>query len=90
MGSKNTAATRLTTKGQVVIPKSIRGTLGWRAGTRLRVTSDGNVVTLRAAQRSAGAMWLSEMAGCVHNGDPVGDLEAEHLREVQADARRRT
>jgi AbrB family looped-hinge helix DNA binding protein len=89
MRSRSTAATRLTTKGQVVIPKSIRGALGWRSGTRLRVDADGDVVTLRPVHKSSAATWLSEVAGCVRTGDPVGDLEAEHRREVLADARRR-
>jgi AbrB family looped-hinge helix DNA binding protein len=87
--AKTYAATRLTTKGQVVIPKTIRSALGWRAGTRLRVEADGSMVKLVLARPGNAASWLKEVAGCVREGDPVADLEAEHRREVEADANRR-
>jgi AbrB family looped-hinge helix DNA binding protein len=82
--------TRLTTKGQVVIPKAMRGKLGWRPGTRLRGESDGERVTLHPVRGSSVAAWLAEITGSLTTGDPVSDLEAEHRAEVERDARRRT
>ncbi|MBI4705023.1 MAG: AbrB/MazE/SpoVT family DNA-binding domain-containing protein [Deltaproteobacteria bacterium] len=83
------SATRLTTKGQIVIPKPVRARLGWKPGLRLAVQSDGEVVTLRPLAGSAARTWLAAVVGCVPDGDPVSDLEAEHRREVEADAHRR-
>jgi AbrB family looped-hinge helix DNA binding protein len=81
------AATRLTSKGQVVIPKPVRERLGWRSGVRLRVET-----------RPAGGVTLSPAAdddpieaafGLLAEGDPLAALEAEHRAEVEADERRR-
>ena len=82
--------TRLTTKGQVVIPKAIRGKLRWRPGTRLRVVTDVERVTLDPIHGSSVAAWLDEIGGSLTRGDPLSDLEAEHHAEVERDARRRT
>ena len=90
MKARGTGATRVTTKGQVVIPKEIRSHLGWHPGTRLRVETQDQSVTLRAAGRATARAWLEDIAGCVAKGDPLGDLEAEHLQELKADARRRS
>ena len=81
--------TRLTTKGQVVIPKAIRGRLRWKAGTRLRVETDGEGVTLHPIVGSSVTAWLDEISGSLAQGDPISDLEAEHRAEVERDARRR-
>ena len=64
-------STKLTSKGQVVIPKPVRDRLRWRTGTRLEVEAlaDG---TLRLAPAV---------------DDPIADLEAEHRAEVDRDAR---
>lgn len=80
------AATRLTSKGQVVIPKAIRARRRWGAGTRLEVEElpDG------AIRLSAGTEDPIENAfGCVTEGDALAALEAEHRAEVRADERRR-
>ncbi|MBI5479909.1 MAG: AbrB/MazE/SpoVT family DNA-binding domain-containing protein [Deltaproteobacteria bacterium] len=43
--------TRLTSKGQVVIPKKVRERLRWRPGTRLQVHAlPGGAVELRQAE----------------------------------------
>jgi AbrB family looped-hinge helix DNA binding protein len=89
MTTRSAATTRLTTKGQVVIPKAVQSAVGWRSGTRLRIEAEGDVVTLRPVNASAAEGWLADVAGCVKRGDPVGDLEAEHREEVERDARRR-
>ena len=90
MKNRNTAATRLTTKGQVVIPKTIRNSLGWKPGTALRVDVDGGAVTLRPVTRGTAQAWLEAVAGCVEQGDPIADLEAEHRAEIERDALRRS
>lgn len=83
------STTRLTTKGQVVIPKAIRGRVRWRPGTRLRVETDGERVTLAPIRGSSIVAWLDEISGSLDHGDPISDLEAEHRAEVERDARRR-
>ena len=39
--------TRLSTKGQLIIPKDIRERHGWRAGTELAVEEAGDGVVIR-------------------------------------------
>ena len=41
------AYTRMSDKGQVVVPKAIRDTKGWPAGTDLEVIDAGDGVLLR-------------------------------------------
>jgi AbrB family looped-hinge helix DNA binding protein len=82
------AATRLTSKGQVVIPKPVREQLRWASGTRLAVEilGDGSVrLTPVAAEDSIDALF-----GCLQDlpEDPVAALEAEHRAEIEADERR--
>lgn len=80
------SATKLTSKGQVVIPKVVRERLRWHTGTRLEVEAlaDGGLRLSPARQDP-----IDQLAGCLHHGDPIADLEAEHRAEVKADERRR-
>lgn len=84
--------TRLTSKGQVVIPKAVRDRLRWKPGTRLDVepTDDGAVV-LRAGSAGPGRLdaLIEELSGCLreYGGDPIADLEADHRAEIEADER---
>ncbi len=78
------AATKLTSKGQVVIPKLVRERLRWRPGTRLEVEDlPGRAIRLVAAEDDA----IERAFGCLTEGDALSDLEAEHRAEVEADAR---
>jgi AbrB family looped-hinge helix DNA binding protein len=86
------ATTKLTTKGQVVIPKRIRDRLRWMPGMRLevKVLSDGGISLKR--YRRGGTLKealeiIDQLSGCITSGDPVGELEAEHRAEVEADER---
>jgi AbrB family looped-hinge helix DNA binding protein len=45
-------STKVTTKGQVTIPKHIRDRRGIAAGTRLEVTERGDDIVLRKAERA--------------------------------------
>lgn len=81
------SATRLTSKGQVVIPKPVREQLRWMSGTPLavEVLSDGAVrLTPLVAEDSIDILY-----GCLKDltGNPVADLEAEHRAEIEADDR---
>jgi AbrB family looped-hinge helix DNA binding protein len=47
---KQPATTRMTSKGQVVIPSSIRKSLGLEAGTQFVVVGEGDAVVLKSIQ----------------------------------------
>jgi AbrB family looped-hinge helix DNA binding protein len=58
--------TRLSTKGQIVLPKNIRTSRAWGPGTEFTVEETGGGILLRPAGRfpSAG---LEEVAGCLRS-----------------------
>jgi AbrB family looped-hinge helix DNA binding protein len=56
--------TRLSTKGQVVLPKNLRASRAWGPGTEFTVEEAGDGVLLRPASRFPGAS-LDEVAGCL-------------------------
>ena len=80
--------TRLTSKGQVVIPKPVREQLRWESGTHLAVeiTSDGAVRLVPFEAEDS----IDILYGCLKDLplDPLADLEAEHQAEIEADERR--
>ena len=47
MEMKTVATTRMSSKGQVVIPEEIRNALGLKAGTKFVVMGEGDVVVLK-------------------------------------------
>ncbi len=63
--------TRLSAKGQVVLPKRVRDDLGWKPGTEFIVVRSGEGVTL-TPMRAAGAGSIKDLAGALrHRGKPV-------------------
>lgn len=60
-----TETTRVSAKGQVVIPKPIRDAQGWHAGVELVVeqTEDGVLLRPRASSRAQAAAGLLGCAG---------------------------
>lgn len=81
----------VTSKGQVVIPKSVRQQLRWTSGTQLEVEiMGGGAVRLRplAAEHPAENP-IDALYGCLKDlaRDPLADLEAEHRAEIEADER---
>ena len=56
--------TRLSTKGQIVLPKSIRASHAWGPGTELTVEDTGDGILLRRASRCAKTS-LDEVVGCL-------------------------
>ena len=45
------ATTRLSTKGQVVLPSGIRDDLNWKAGKELEIERNGDTVVLKPKSR---------------------------------------
>lgn len=81
------SATRLTSKGQVVIPKRAREQLRWSSGTQLAVEGVGEgAVRLTQVEPNDP---IDSLYGCLKGlaGDPLADLETEHQAEVEADER---
>lgn len=77
--------TRLSTKGQVILPKSIRDARSWKAGTELTVEDTGDGILLRAA-RLFPPTSLGEVAGCLkYKGKPVSleEMDSAIAREVR-------
>lgn len=85
MASKNRSLTRLSGKGQVVIPKVIRDASGWRPGVELVVemTDDGVVLRPRALTRERAA---EELLGCTGYRGPrrsLAEMDAAVIREAK-------
>src|SRR5262249_21285501 len=82
-------ATRLTSKGQVVIPKAVRDRLRWAPGTELAVEEVGTGAVRLSALATADP--IDRMYGCLRAAprDPLAELEAEHRAEIEADEHRR-
>jgi AbrB family looped-hinge helix DNA binding protein len=67
--------TRVSSKGQVVLPKAIRDAHGWSPGTELLIEDGPNGVLLRPRPRIAPSD-LDAVAGCLHvDGAPARTVE---------------
>jgi AbrB family looped-hinge helix DNA binding protein len=77
--------TRLSTKGQVILPKSIRVSRAWGPGTEFTVEEAGDGILLRPASRFP-ATDLQEVAGCLRShGKPrtLAQMRDAIAREVK-------
>ena len=74
---------KLSSKGQLVIPKALRQALNLEPGDLLdiRVTEEGTII-LDPIQTSA----LTALWGKYADADLLGELEAEHREELSRDA----
>ncbi len=76
--------TRLSTKGQVILPKSIRDARDWVPGTEFTIEEVGDGILLRPAGRFPSAD-LDEVAGCLRStgkSKTVEEMRAAIRREV--------
>ena len=77
---------RLSSKGQVVIPRDIRDRHGWGAGALLEVEDRGGAVVLRTVSRVPKTR-IEDVLGCVpYHGPPVSIEEMDAA--VSEEARR--
>jgi AbrB family looped-hinge helix DNA binding protein len=66
--------TRLSTKGQLIIPKAIRERHGWSAGSELALEDRGDAIVIRSA-RPAPETTFEELVGCIGYRGPARSLE---------------
>jgi AbrB family looped-hinge helix DNA binding protein len=75
---------RLSTKGRITLPKSIRDALGWAAGTVFAVEEKADGILLRPASLFA-ATTLDSVAGCLRSkrkAKTIAQMNASIGREV--------
>ena len=70
---------RLSSKGQLVIPKAIREALGLQTGTQFQVRVGDGTIVLEPISESTIDLLYRKYAGA----DLIGELEAEHRQEIQ-------
>jgi AbrB family looped-hinge helix DNA binding protein len=87
------AKTRLSSKGQVIIPKAVRDRQGWRPGVGLEVEDRGDVVVLRRPKPFPPTT-IEQAYGCLeYHGRPATIEEmdaavAEGVRQMWEDFER--
>jgi AbrB family looped-hinge helix DNA binding protein len=78
--------TRLSSKGQVIIPKAVRERHGWQPGVELEVEDRGDVVVLRPANPFPPTT-IEEVYGCLKYDGPPFTVE-EMNEAIEREARR--
>jgi len=76
--------TRLSTKGQIVLPKNLRAAHAWGPGTEFTVEETRDGVLLRPAERFP-ASELDDVAGCLRSkqrAKTVAQMRRARVREV--------
>lgn len=68
------ATTKLSTKGQLIIPKEIRERHGWDSGTELEVEDRGDSVVIRPVL-DVPRTTLDEVLGCLRYEGPPKSLQ---------------
>lgn len=77
--------TRLSSKGQIILPKSVRDEHHWEPGTEFSVESAGDGVLLRPV-RSVAYSRLEDVAGCLRVTGPrrsIAEMEAAVVAELR-------
>ncbi len=72
--------TRLSTKGQIILPKRVRDERNWGAGMEFTVEDAGNGILLRPAS-GIPITELSEVAGCLKRS---GKAKPKTIEEMKA------
>ena len=81
--------TKLSAKGQLVIPKEIRQALDLKPGTEFEVELvEGRIVLQPLFDRAEIDKLIDEMRRLARNTQWLDDLEAEHRKEIERDRKR--
>ncbi len=81
------ATTRLSSKGQIILPKPVRDAHGWEPGTDFTVEDVADGVILRPVRKKKGTTKLSDLAGCLkYDGPPktIEEMDAAITAEIRA------
>lgn len=81
------ATTRLSTKGQLILPKEVRERHGWEAGTVLEVVERGDAVLIRSVEALPETR-LEDLLGCTGYRGPARTIDEMHAA-IEREARRR-
>jgi AbrB family looped-hinge helix DNA binding protein len=73
--------TTVSSKGQMVIPASIREALGIEPGTRIAIRQEGERLILEPKTLAAKLRILKELRGCTAGGPSMTDLLLEERRQ---------
>ncbi len=65
---------KLSTKGQLVIPRQVRERHGWRAGTEFALEEQGDLLVLRPAT-ALPATTVKDLLGCLPWSGPALTLD---------------
>lgn len=86
---RNVETTRMSSKGQVVLPSSIRHTRNWAAGTEFLVEETAEGILLKPVKAVADTQ-VEQVAGMLKSRRPSGrppvsqaDMDAAIAQEVQ-------
>ena len=80
------AVTKLSSKGQVILPKAVRDAHRWPVGTEFVVEDTADGVLLRAVKSFAGSR-LEDVAGCLRTaGKPrtIAEMDRAIDEEIRA------
>ncbi len=76
--------TRISSKGQVVIPREVREKLGLKEGEELEVrVLEDNSLVLKRIESGSWRRWR----GALKSTDVLRELEREHREEIERDER---
>lgn len=79
--------TKLSSRGQVVLPASIRASKNWAAGVEFTVESTADGVLLRTITRKPKTP-LSQLFGCIkYTGRPISVEEMDEAITLEVKAR---
>jgi AbrB family looped-hinge helix DNA binding protein len=74
-------AVKLSSKGQIAIPKAIRDQLGLKKDMTLEVSVERSLILLKPLRDDA---WLG-LEGSLRGTSVLEDLESEHRQEIETD-----
>ncbi len=87
MAKSSSLKTRVSTKGQVILPKAIRDRRGWTAGAELIVEDRPEGVLLRTSPKIFPSK-VEDVRGCLAPVDRVVSIEEMHQALLDEAARR--
>lgn len=80
---------KLSSRGQLVIPKEFRDSLMLSPGTELDLKLiDGQLIIRPRKDKGRAKAAIDKLYGIFANSDLLSDLEAEHKNEIKKDCQR--